>query len=106
MLILLDECVPRPLGKSLSGHQVRTVQKMGWAGKRNSALLQLMSAAKFDVLLTVDQSIRFQQNLAKFVVGVIVLKATSNKLKDLLPLVPAAQAALTTIQPGDYVEIP
>lgn len=106
MLILLDECVPRPLRKELPGHQVQTVQKMGWSGKRNGSLLQLMDAAKIDVFLTVDQSLGFQQNLSQFKVAVIVLTAKTNKLVDLLPLMPEVHSALSTIQPGQYLEIP
>ena len=60
MRILLDECVPRPLRRELPGHNVRTIQEMGWAGKKNGELLALMAGAGFEVLLTVDQSLRHQ----------------------------------------------
>jgi hypothetical protein len=63
MLVLLDECVPQPLKRDLVGHDVRHVVDLGWAGKRNGALLQLMVAERFSVLLAVDQSIEFQQNV-------------------------------------------
>ena len=88
MRILLDECVPRPLRRELAGHDVRTVQEMGWTGKKNGELLALMAGAGFDVLLTVDQNLRHQQNLAAAGVAVVVMVAPSNRLMDLVPLVP------------------
>jgi hypothetical protein len=78
---------------------------MGWLGKKNGELLALMAAAGFEVLLTVDQNIRHQQNLAAAGVAVVVLATASNRLTDLLPLMPSALAALPTIRPGDVVEI-
>jgi hypothetical protein len=63
MRILLDECVPRRLARELAGHDVRTVPEMGWSGKRNGELLQLMAGQGFEVFLTVDQNLRYQQNL-------------------------------------------
>ena len=105
MRILLDECVPRRLRRELPDQDVHTVPEMGWSGKKNGELLQLMAGQSFDVLLTVDQSIRHQQNLQKAGFGLIVLIAQTNRLADLVPLMPAAQAALNSIKPGDVVEI-
>lgn len=105
MRILLDECVPRKLQQAFPGHDVHTVPSMGWAGKRNGELLQLMADNTFEVLLTVDQNIRLQQNLQTAGVAVVVLVATKNRLTDLVPLVPSALAALSSIKPGDIVEI-
>jgi hypothetical protein len=78
---------------------------MGWAGKRNGELLALMAGAGFDVLLTVDQNLRYQQNLAATGVAVVVMAAASNRLADLLPLIPAVSAALDSIQAGEVVEV-
>jgi hypothetical protein len=105
MRILIDECVDRRVKASLPGHDVWTVPQMGWAGKTNGELLALMAGAGFEVLLTVDQNLRHQQNLAAAGVAVVVLVAPSNRLADLIPLMPAAHAALTTIRLGDVVEI-
>lgn len=105
MRILLDECVPRPLRRELTGHNVRTIQEMGWAGKKNGVLLALMAGAGFEVLLTVDQSLRHQQNLAASGVAVVVMVAPTNRLADLVPLIPKVEAALSSIQPGDAVEV-
>jgi hypothetical protein len=105
MRLLIDECVPRPVKAEFSGYGVWTVAEMGWTGKKNGELLELMSDDGFDVLITVDQSIRHQQNLQAMGVSVLVLIAATNRADDLVPLVPAAEAALMTIQTGDVVEI-
>ena len=78
---------------------------MGWASKKNGELLQLMAGQGLEVLLTADQSIRHQQNLQAAGIAVVVLVAASNRLADLLPLMPSALAALGSIKPGDAVEI-
>lgn len=88
MRVLLDEQLPRQLAQELSGHDVRTVQQQGWAGLTNGELLQGAAAESFDVFLTADQNLEFQQNLVRSPLRVIVLVAPSNALEDLLPLVP------------------
>jgi hypothetical protein len=103
--ILLDECVPRRLRGGLPGHDVRTVPEMGWSGKTNGDLLRAMAGQGFDVLITVDQNLRHQQNLRAVGVAVVVLVAPSNRLADLMPLTPSVQSALGAINPGDVVEI-
>lgn len=105
MRVLLDECVPRRLRSHLPGHDVRTVPEMGWSGKKDGALLALMAPDGFEVLVTVDQNIRHQQNLAAFGVAILVLVAPTNRLADLVPLASSALTALGTIQPDDLVEI-
>lgn len=105
MRILLDECVPRPLARELTGHDVSTVTQMGWSGKKNGELLVLMAKAGFEVLLTTDQSLRFQQNLAAHQISFVVLLASRNRLADILPLVPQVLVALTKVVPGVVVEI-
>ena len=105
MRILLDECVPRPVSHELAGHDVHTIRKMGWAGKKNGELLALMAGAGFEVLLTVDQNLRYQQNLATFGVAVVVMVARTNRLAELVPLIPGVETALSRIQPGDAVEV-
>src|SRR5262245_42132232 len=100
MRALIDECVPRRIRGHLPGHDVHTVHEMGWSGKKDTELLGLMAGDGFEVLLTVDQNIRHQQNLKSIGVAVIVLVAASNRLADLVPLMPSALAALGSIQPG------
>lgn len=65
MRVLLDEQLPRQLGPYLIGHDVRTVQQESWAGLKNGELLDRAEAARFKALLTGDQSLEFQQNIAK-----------------------------------------
>ena len=88
MRILLDEQLPRQLAPFLIGHEVRTVQQESWAGLKNGALLTTAEDAGLVILLTGDQNLQFQQNLAKRRIGVVVLCAVSNAIEDLLPLVP------------------
>lgn len=105
MRILLDECVPRRLCQHLAGHDVRTVQEMGWSGKKNGELLQLAVSQSFEVFLTIDQNIRHQQNIRIAAIALLVLVAPTNRLADLPPLMPMAVKALASIKPGDVVEI-
>ena len=105
MRILLDECAPRPLKRELTGYEIRTVVEMGWSGKKNGELLKLMSQEGFTILLTTDQNLRYQRNLQKAGVAVVLLIAPSNKLSDLLPLIPDARNVLNTIAPGEVIEV-
>ena len=105
MRVLLDECVPRPLKREFPAHDIWTIREMGWAGKKNGELLTLMAANGFEVLLTVDRNLRYQQNLAAAGVAIVIMVAASNRLPDLLPLVPAVEAAFVGIRPGDAIEV-
>jgi hypothetical protein len=105
MRILLDECVPRPLKRELKDYTVRTVVEMGWAGKKNGELLRLMTQESFDVLLTTDQNLRYQQNLKQAGVAVIVMVAPSNHLPDLVTLIPNVCKVLAKILPGEVAEV-
>ena len=104
MRVLLDECVPRKLRSELPGHDVKTVAEIGWAGTKNGALLQ-RAASEFEVLLTVDQGIPYQQNLAGLPLALIIVKAPSNDIKDLQPKMSKVLQVLTTIQPGQVVQV-
>ena len=81
--ILLDECLDRRLAKEISHHLVKTVPQMGWAGLKNGELLR-KAQQQFDVFITSDQNLSFQQNLPNFNIAVLILCASSNKLEDLL----------------------
>jgi predicted nuclease of predicted toxin-antitoxin system len=105
MKILLDECVPKPLKRALLDYQILTVVEMGWSGKKNGELLQLMQQNGFTILLTTDQNLQYQQNLEEAGVAVIVMVALSNRLPELLPLIPNVRIALDTIVSGEVVEI-
>ena len=104
MRLLLDECMPKRLKHELPGHDVRTVQEMGWAGIKNGALLGLASS-QFEALLTVDQGIEYQQDLSGLALGVVVLLAGSNDIDDLRPLLPNTLAVLASVQPGQVVRV-
>ncbi len=105
MRILLDECAPRPFKRELADYDIRTVVEMGWSGKKNGELLRLMNQAGFKILLTTDQNLQYQQNLEQAGVAVIVLVAQSNRLPDLVPLIPDVCSVLSTIAPGEVIEI-
>lgn len=104
MRLPLDECVDRRLANILSGHEVKTVPQMGWATIKNGELLAL-AAVEFDVFVTVDRNLSFQQNLVRFDIAVIVLRAHSNRLKDLLPLAPKILALLPTTKRGEVLVV-
>jgi predicted nuclease of predicted toxin-antitoxin system len=104
MRVLLDECVPRKLRRELSEHEVLTVTERGWSGIENGELLAL-AEAEFDIFLTVDQNLKYQQNLTSINIGLILLVARNNRLKTLLPLIPDVRSALESIKPGDFVRI-
>ena len=100
MKLLLDECVTRYLKRDLIGHDVSTVDEAGFKGLKNGALLK---AADGDELVTVDKSIRHQQNLRSFQIAGLLLNAKTNRYQDLQPLVPRALEAIKTLQPGSVV---
>jgi len=104
MRILLDESLPRKLTLELPGHDARTVQRRGWTGLKNGALLREASQ-EFQVLLTGDQNLEFQQNLTTLPIAVIVMVAVNNRIETLRPLIPDVLEALKTIQPGQLVRI-
>jgi len=102
--ILLDECLPRRLKGELAGHDARTVPEMGWASKRNGELLTL-ALGHFDVFLTVDRNLAFQNEVSRFAIAVVVLHAKGNRLSDLRPLVPELLSVLEAVVPGQVVPV-
>ncbi len=104
MRVLLDECVPRKLRSELPGHDVKTVAEMKWAGTKNGALLR-RAASEFDVLLTVDQGIPYQQNIEGLSLALVIIKAPSNDIKDLRLKMSEVLRVLATIQPGQVVQV-
>ena len=104
MRVLLDECVPRALREDMPGHEVKTVAELGWAGVRNGELLRL-ARDQFDLLLTVDRSLEYQQNFQGVSLAVIVIHAQSNDVAVLRPLMPAVLAAIPHALPGMVMHI-
>ncbi len=100
MRVLLDECVPSRLRRELSEHDVRTVPEMEWASKENGELLELASPT-FDVFITTDQKLSYQQDLANFDIAVVVLVARRTKLEFLRPLMREVHQVLKKIRPGE-----
>ena len=98
MRILLDESVPGRLGPLLTGHSSVTVQRRGWASIKNGKLLAL-AAGEFDVLLTADKGMEYQQNLATLPIAILIVLARSNRIDDLACAIPAILAALAELAP-------
>ena len=99
MKVLLDECVDWRLSRDIAGHDVKSARQIGWSTVKNGELLKL-AAEHFDVFVTVDRNLSFQQNLGSYPIGVIVLKANTNRLSDLRRLVPALLRAISFVRPG------
>jgi len=102
--VLLDECLPRKLGRALTGHEARTVPEMGWASIANGWLLTL-AQEQFDVLLTNDGELEHQQNLSRFRIAVVVLRLRSNKLRDILPFARKILDALASAKRGQVTYV-
>jgi predicted nuclease of predicted toxin-antitoxin system len=104
MRILLDECIPKKLKRSFAGHACLTVPEAGLAGLTNGELLAEAQRQQFQVFLTLDKGVAYQQNLADRSIAIIVIRAKSNRLDDLLPHVDACIAKLNTA-PGEVVVV-
>lgn len=102
MKVLLDECLPSQLKSEFPDYSVSTVQEMGWAGKRNGTLLRL-AEGEFDVFLTVDRGLAYQQNLKSFKVGIISIASKSNRFPALRPFVPEIKHALQKVHPHQII---
>jgi len=104
MRVLLDECLPRRLEREFTEHEATTVPEVGWAGKKNGELIRL-ATGQFEVFVTIDQNLTFQQNLSTVAIAIVMLAAPDNRLETLKPLIPQVQEALRTIKPGDVVRV-
>lgn len=106
MKLLLDECLPRRLKYFFTeaGYECETVRDAGFSGKENGELLT-QAEKNFDVVVTIDKNIRYQQKLTGRKIAIVIIRATSNDLDDIQPQMPQALAALKTIRPGQVVEV-
>ncbi|MFM2344206.1 MAG: hypothetical protein RLZZ210_816, partial [Pseudomonadota bacterium] len=104
MRILLDESLPRKLGFLLSGHFVRTVVQMGWGGLVNGNLLKTASV-EFDVLISGDKNMQYQQNETLLPISVITLIASNNRIESFLPLVPELLKVLDSLEEKRFYQI-
>jgi len=98
--VLLDECVDRRLAPELHGHEIRTVPQMGWSGAENGRLLNL-AAGRFDVFITMDRALPSQQHAPRPGLSLLLLRARSNRVTDLKPLVPELLRVLSTASPAE-----
>lgn len=105
MKILLDECLPRKLKSKFSDHECLTVPEAGLGGKKNGELLAIAERDGFEVFITMDKGIEYEQNLSKSDLAVLVLRAKSNRLSELVQLVPDCLKALQSIKPGQLIRI-
>ena len=104
MKVLIDENLPRKLGGHLKGHECRTVAECGWAGNKNGELLSL-AEYQFDVLLTLDKNIPYQQDFKLGRIAILIVRAPSNRVQDLLPVIPDCLVALQSIEAGHVVRV-
>lgn len=102
MRLLLDECVAWRFAVDVAGHDVKTVPDMGWATIKNGELLALAERV-FDAFVTVDRNLALQQNLSRFDIVPVILRARTSRLADLRPLVPTLLGALTSARRGELV---
>jgi len=102
--VLLDEQMPRELAAELKGHESRTVAQMGWKGLGNGDLLT-MASARFDALLTMDKAMPAQQDIARYRIGLVLVRAKSNRIEDLRPLVPSIPSVLAQVRPGTMLHV-
>ena len=100
MRILVDECVDWRILRDLTAYDAKTVRQLGWEHVDDGELLSL-AATQFDVFLTVDKDLRYQQNIAAFDIAVIVLRGRTTRLGDLRELLMPLQDALRTARPGE-----
>lgn len=103
--VLCDESVPRDVAAAIEGHSVVTVQALGWSGAKNGALLRAAREAGFEVLVTVDRNMEHQQRIATSGLVLVVLRARTTRVPDLLPVVPALLAMLPGVQVGTVTHV-
>lgn len=106
MKLLFDECVSRLFksGFAVRGYECYTVPEVGLAGRKNGELLTL-AEGKFDVFVTIDKNIRYQQNLSGRTIAILIIRARSSEIDDLLRELPACIVALQSIRPGQVVQV-
>ena len=104
MRVLLDECLPRRLLQELRNHDAQTVPEVGWAGKTNGELIELMEG-QFDAFITVDQGLEYQQNLSHTNLAIVLLVSESNRFESLQPLMSKVREVLGSAQSGEIVRV-
>lgn len=105
MNVLLDECLPRKLKVAFPDHECQTVPEAGLAGQKNGQLLALAEEIGFQLFLTMEKGLQYQQNLAGRNIWVLIIRSRSNRLVDLLPHVPQCLSIMALIRPGQVVRV-
>jgi hypothetical protein len=105
MRILLDECLPVDFRHHLPGHDAHTVQWAGWKGKKNGELLRAAEEAGYEVFLTIDQGIPFQNSAKGRRIAIVMLQARTNQLVDLLPLLDGLLLSLNDVRAGQILRV-
>ena len=104
MRVLIDECLNWRICRALAGHHCTSAQKKGWSGLTNGDLFK-QAEAEFDLLITGDRNLSFQQDMTTLNIAVVVLHAKTTKLDDTMVLIPKLISLLPTLQPGDVVHV-
>jgi hypothetical protein len=102
--VLLDECVDARLAPHVAGHETKTVHDVGWAGVSNGKLLA-RAELEFDVFVTIDRNLLFQQHVPKFQLAIVLIHSVSNRLEDLLKLLPAILDAIPKATKGNVLHV-
>ena len=105
MKVLLDECIPRKLKRSLPGHECQTVPEAGFAGKTNGELIAIAEERGFEVLLTVDKGLAHEPNMAGRRIAILIVRAKSNRLADLLPHAAECVARISSVKRGQIARV-
>jgi len=105
MRVLLDEQLPRHLVREIHGHDVSTVQQRGWAGLKNGELLQVTADAGFEVLVTADRNLQFQQNLSQFEIGIVVIITRDLRFRTIRVAIDTIREALIAVAHGQVIRV-
>jgi len=105
MKILLDECLPRKFQRAFPEHECQTVPEAGFAGQKNGHLISLAESAGFDVFPTMDKGLQYQQNLTVRPIAIVIIRARSNRLVDILPCLEECRSAMRALRPGSIIRV-
>lgn len=100
MRVLIDESLPRQLIPELTGYDAHMVQELGWSSLKNGELIRRAAADGFEALVTADRNLEYQQNIPRAGLGIVVLRAQTNRIEDILPMLSRLLAVLPNVKPG------
>lgn len=105
MRLLIDESIPEQIEPHLVQFAPAVIRREGLKGLRNGVLLRAAVDRGFTVILSADQSLRFQQNLGRIGIGAVVIVNIRNRMKDILPVLHKIKSAIASVQPGEIIEV-